>query len=105
LRHKVRFTAGGVFHRLLGAQEVMTNTLHGQGILREGRGIVIDGWATDGTPEALYVEGARGFTLSVQWHPEYNAANDPVSRPLFAAFGDAVRAWAAGRSTPVLRSA
>ena len=105
LRHKVRFARGGVFHRLMGADEVMTNTLHGQGILREGRGVVVDGWADDGTPEALYVEGAPGFTLSVQWHPEYNAVNDPVSRPLFSAFGDAVRAWVEGRAAPVLRSA
>jgi putative glutamine amidotransferase len=67
--------------------------------------VVIDGWAHDGTPEALYLDAARGFTLAVQWHPEYNAANDPVSRPLFTAFGDAVRAWAAGQVTPVLRSA
>jgi putative glutamine amidotransferase len=59
----------------------------------------------DGTPEALYVEGAKGFTLSVQWHPEYNAANDPVSRPLFAAFGDAVRDWAAGQGAPLRRRA
>ena len=57
--------------------------------------IVIDGWAPDGTPEAIYVADAPGFTLSVQWHPEWNAANDPVSRPLFQAFGDAVRDWAA----------
>ncbi|MEO0633731.1 MAG: gamma-glutamyl-gamma-aminobutyrate hydrolase family protein, partial [Pseudomonadota bacterium] len=43
---------------------------------------------------------------SVQWHPEWNAAADPVSRPLFAAFGDACRAWAAGRRPePILRSA
>ena len=105
LRHAVRFAEGGVFHRLLGAQEVVTNTLHGQGIVRPGRGVVIDGHAPDGTPEAIYVAGAPGFTLSVQWHPEWNAANDPVSRPLFTAFGDAARAWAAGRgrgAAPVL---
>jgi putative glutamine amidotransferase len=42
------------------------------------------------------VKDAPGFTLSVQWHPEWDAANDPVSRPLFQAFGDAVRAWAQG---------
>jgi putative glutamine amidotransferase len=101
LRHKVRFAPGGVFHRLMGAGEVMTNTLHGQGVIRAGRDIVIDGWAHDGTPEALYVRGAPGFTLSVQWHPEWNAAGDPVSRPLFTAFGDAVRAWAAGREAPL----
>jgi putative glutamine amidotransferase len=95
LRHKVTFTEGGPFHRLMGTREVMTNTLHGQGIKTAGPRIVIDGEAPDGTPEALYVGGASGFTLSVQWHPEWNAANDPVSRPLFRAFGEAVHAWAA----------
>ncbi len=96
LRHPVRFTEGGVFHRLMGAAEVMTNSLHGQGINRPGKRIVIDGLAPDGTPEAIYVEGAPGFTLSVQWHPEWQAGEDPVSRPLFEAFGCAARAWAAG---------
>jgi putative glutamine amidotransferase len=94
LRHAVRFAEGGVFHRLMGADEVMTNTLHGQGIARPGARIVIDGHAPDGTPEAIYVKDAPGFTLAVQWHPEWNAANDPVSRPLFTAFGQAVRDWA-----------
>lgn len=97
LRHAVRFARGGVFARLLGADEVMTNTLHGQGVNRPGARIMIEGHAPDGTPEALRVADAPGFTLSVQWHPEYNAAADPVSRPLFTAFGDAVRAFAATR--------
>lgn len=97
LRHKVRFQEGGVFHRLLGAAEVMTNTLHGQGINSAGKNVVIDGHAPDGTAEAIYVKGALGFTLSVQWHPEWQAGLDPVSRPLFEAFGTAVRAWANGR--------
>jgi putative glutamine amidotransferase len=97
LRHPVRFRPGGVFHRLLGAEEVMTNSLHGQGIKTPGRRIAIEGWAPDGTPEALVVEGATGFALAVQWHPEWNAATDPVSRPLFRAFGAAVAEWAAAR--------
>lgn len=97
LRHSVRFTEGGVFHRLMGASEVMTNTLHGQGILVPGDRIVIDGHAPDGTPEAIYVKDAPGFTLAVQWHPEWNAAADPVSRPLFTAFGAAARDWAQAR--------
>jgi putative glutamine amidotransferase len=96
LRHKVRFSEGGVFHRLMGTQEVMTNTLHGQGIKTTGERVVIDGHAPDGTPEAIYIDGAPGFTLSVQWHPEYKADEDPVSRTLFGAFGDAARAWASG---------
>jgi len=104
LRHAVTFSDDGVFHRLMGAQSVMTNTLHGQGIRTAGKRIVIDGRAPDSTPEALYVEGAIGFCLSVQWHPEWNAANDPVSRPLFTAFGAAAADWAAGRRAPIARA-
>jgi putative glutamine amidotransferase len=95
LRHPVRFAEGGVFHRLFGALEVMTNSLHGQGIMKPGDRVVIDGHAPDGTPEAIYVKDAPGFTLAVQWHPEWNATRDPVSRPLFKAFGEAVADWAA----------
>lgn len=106
LRQRVTFAEGGPFHRLLGKKEVVTNTLHGQGVMDPGRGIVFDGWADDSTPEALYVAGAPGFTLSVQWHPEYDAPNDPVSRALYSAFGDATRAWAEGRRpAPILKSA
>ena len=54
---------------------------------------MIDGHAADGTPEAMYVRDAPGFTLAVQWHPEWNAVADPVSRLLFCAFGAAARAW------------
>lgn len=90
-RHTVRLTADGQFARILGSQEVMVNSLHGQGILRKGARVVIEGWAPDETPEAIHVEGAPGFALGVQWHPEWNAAQDPVSRPLFLALGDAVR--------------
>jgi len=106
LRHTVTFAEGGIFHRLLGAREVMTNTLHGQGIKTAGPRVVIEGHAPDGTAEAIHVSGARGFALAVQWHPEWNAAGDPVSRPLFEAFGDAARHWASGHGpAPALRSA
>ncbi len=105
LRHMVHLQKGGVFHRLLGAADVMTNTLHGQGIKTPGARVVVDGTADDGTAEAMYIEGAPGFALAVQWHPEWNAANDPVSRPLFEAFGAAARAWAAGECTPLLKRA
>lgn len=106
LRHDVTFAEGGVFHRLMGRQSVPTNTLHGQGIKHPGPRVVVDGHAPDGTAEAIYIDGAPGFTLSVQWHPEWNAKCDPVSRPLFEAFGAACRDWSDGeRARPVLRSA
>lgn len=105
LRHDVTFTPGGVFHRIMGSDVVRTNTLHGQGIKLKGDRIVIDGTAPDGTPEAIYVESATGFALGVQWHPEYRASEDPVSRPLFEAFGNALKAWAAGQRPSRLKSA
>jgi putative glutamine amidotransferase len=105
LRHAIDFAEGGVFHRLMGQRQVSTNTLHGQGLKTAGPRIVIDGRAPDGTPEAIYVQGAAGFTLSVQWHPEWNAAEDAVSRALFDAFGDAARDWAAGKSGSALKRA
>ncbi|MCT8159718.1 gamma-glutamyl-gamma-aminobutyrate hydrolase family protein [Pseudoruegeria sp. SHC-113] len=105
LRHIVSLTPEGPFARLFGAAEVLTNTLHGQGIQRPGARVVIDGHAPDGTPEAIYIKDAPGFTMSVQWHPEWNAAMDPVSRPLFTAFGAAVKDWAAGLRPKALRSA
>lgn len=104
-RHVVSVSETGPFHQVFGASEVMTNTLHGQGIKTAGERIVIDGTAPDGTPEAIYVKGSSGFTLSVQWHPEWDAENDPVSRPLFRAFGDAVRDWAAGRRPQLVKTA
>lgn len=96
LRHCVTFEENGPFHQLMGKRQVMTNTLHGQGIRVPGTRIVIDGTAPDGTAEAIYVAGAPGFGLGVQWHPEWQAASDPVSRPLFEALGDAARAWQSG---------
>ena len=97
LRHDVHFTPGGVFARLMGSDVVRTNTLHGQGIVTPGTGVVIDGHAPDGTPEALYVKDVPGFALAVQWHPEYNATTDPVSRALFEELGRAASDWRAGR--------
>jgi len=90
LRHAVRLAPGGRFFELLGADEVMVNSLHGQGLLAAGARIAVEGWAEDGTPGALVVAEAPGFAMGVQWHAEYGAATDPVNRRLFEAFGEAL---------------
>ncbi len=105
LRHVVTVSENGPFSKVFGSTQVLTNTLHGQGIEEAGSRVVIDGHAPDGTPEAIYIEGAPGYTLSVQWHPEYNAANDPVSLALFGAFGQACQDWADGKLPKVLKTA
>ena len=105
MRHVVTFTEGGPFAQLMGATEVMTNSLHGQGIKEPGARIVIDGTAPDGTPEAIYIKDAPGFALSVQWHPEWRAVEDPVSSKLFGALGDAARAWRSQGAVGLRKSA
>jgi putative glutamine amidotransferase len=94
VRQKVELAAGSAIAELMETREIMVNTLHGQGVEDAAERIIIEGWAEDGTPEALRIDGARAFALAVQWHPESNAANDPVSRRLFSAFGDAARSHA-----------
>ena len=96
LRHTVKLEPGSRFIEIFGTDEVMVNSLHGQGIEEPGPRIVIDGHAPDGTPEALTIKDAPGFALAVQWHPEYNAAADPVSKPLFETFGRALMDWKYG---------
>jgi putative glutamine amidotransferase len=96
LRHEIRLKPDSPFTRVFGVDKVVVNSLHGQGIEDPGERIIIDGFAPDGTPEAITIDGARGFAMAVQWHPEYNAENDPVSKPLFEAFGVALRTWKQG---------
>ena len=45
--------------------------------------------ADDGLVEAVVVRDAPGFTLGVQWHPEWKVSDDPVSMAIFRAFGEA----------------
>jgi putative glutamine amidotransferase len=80
-----------------GAFEV--NSFHHQGLRELGTGLRAVAWAPDGLVEA--VEADSGWVVGVQWHPERHpddAAEDHPDRRLFAAFADAVRERARGRS-------
>jgi len=90
-RHDVRLTPGGLFAKLLGTECIRVNSLHGQGILKAGDRIVIEGVAEDETIEAIRIDGAANFALGVQWHAEIIAEHNPVNRTLFEAFGAALR--------------
>jgi putative glutamine amidotransferase len=91
--HKVEFTEGGLLERLTGVREATVNSLHSQGVDRLGGGLEVQAVADDGLVEAFTVSGAPGFTLAVQWHPEWRVSNNPVSLALFRAFGDACRRY------------
>ena len=89
-RHDVALVPDGAFARLLGCETIRVNSLHGQGVDRPGKRVVVEGVAEDGTIEAIRVADAPGFALGVQWHAEYDPQKNPVNRKLFAAFGKAL---------------
>ena len=96
--HEASLTEGGVLQALLGGvRRIEINSLHGQAIDRLAPGLAVEARAPDGTIEAVSVRGAAGFALAVQWHPEWRVLDNPVSRPLYAAFGAACRARAQAR--------
>ncbi|MFD2236417.1 gamma-glutamyl-gamma-aminobutyrate hydrolase family protein [Aureimonas populi] len=93
IRHPVRVEAGGRLREIVGAEEIRVNSLHRQAVDRLGEGLAVEARAEDGTVEAVSVAGAEGFTLGVQWHPEYWVESDPASAAIFRAFGAACRAY------------
>jgi putative glutamine amidotransferase len=99
--HTVDVVAGSWLHRIAGARQIAVNSLHNQGIDRLAPGLVAEGFAPDGTIEAVRAVASPGFAVGVQWHPEFDYASDPVSCHIFKAFGDAV----AARAQPFARAA
>lgn len=91
-KHEVLLTGG--LARIVGRERVWVNSVHGQAIARLADGLAVEAVAPDGTIEGVRGVHAPGFAYAVQWHPEWRAAEDPVSTALFRAFGDACRAYA-----------
>lgn len=98
LRHPVQVEPGGVLAGIVGGEGFDVNSLHGQGVRRLAEGLRVEARAPDGLIEAFSNPAAGGFNLCVQWHPEWRAAHNPVSRRLAQAFGDACLAYRHGRT-------
>lgn len=91
--HPVHVVPGGLLETLIGEHEFRVNSLHGQGIKRLANGLRVEATAPDGVVEAFTAPAAPGFNLGVQWHPEWQARDNPVSMKLLRAFGDACRSY------------
>jgi putative glutamine amidotransferase len=87
--HDVEVMPGGVLDALLETKSFRVNSLHGQAVKHPAEGLRVEARAPDGVVEAFSVEGVPGFNLLVQWHPEWRAEHNAVSRRLFEAFGRA----------------
>ena len=90
--HDIVLSAGGRLAGIAGDAPLRVNSLHGQAVARLAPGLRVEARAPDGLIEAFSVDGAA-FAIGVQWHPEWQAAQQPLSQRLFAAFGQACAAW------------
>ena len=99
--HAINIRPGGMLEKILGKRETLVNSIHRQGVKRLASGLAVEATAPDGIIEAVSVRDAKSFAFGTQWHPEFKALNNPDSVKLFAAFGDAVRAYARKRNAPV----
>lgn len=91
--HPVTFSAGGLLATITRQEKTMVNSLHSQGVDKLGEGLEVEALADDGLIEGFTVKDAPGFTLALQWHPEWKVLENPVSSAIFRAFGDASRAF------------
>jgi len=103
--HTVEFARGGMLERITGARQAEVNSLHSQGVNRLGQGLRVEATAGDGLVEAFTVTGSPGFTLAVQWHPEWKVMSNPISLAIYRAFGDACRGYRLRESVPAQSSA
>ncbi|MEK8052259.1 gamma-glutamyl-gamma-aminobutyrate hydrolase family protein [Ideonella sp. DXS22W] len=91
--HPVDVVPGGRLAEILNLARFDVNSLHGQAVKSLAPGLRVEARAPDGLVEAFSVAEAKGFNLCLQWHPEWQAAGNPVSMALLQAFGAACRSW------------
>lgn len=96
--HPVAIAESSRLLDIIGERQITVNSVHGQGIDRLAPGLRAEAHAPDGQIEAISIDAHRGFNLAVQWHPEWRAADNPDSIKIFAAFGEACRAWRAKKT-------
>lgn len=89
--HTVDVVAGGLLQQITALAGFEVNSLHGQGVARLAPGLQVEAVSPDGLVEAFSLPTATGFNLCLQWHPEWQAAANPVSMQILQAFGQAAR--------------
>ena len=100
--HVVTVLPNTWLHSVARAPEIQVNSFHYQGIDKLAPGLTAEGFAPDGTIEAVRAANALDFAVGVQWHPEYDMETEASSRRIFLSFGAAV-SLRCRRQKPTLR--
>jgi putative glutamine amidotransferase len=87
--HEVSLNDNGLLQSISGCSSVQVNSLHQQGIKELASPLQSEAAASDGLIEAYSLNSDTQFLLGVQWHPEWQLANNPFNLSLFTAFKQA----------------
>jgi putative glutamine amidotransferase len=80
--HDILVEPGTLLAKVMGTTEVTTQSWHHQATAETGAGLEVTARAPDGVIEAVELPG-HPHLISVQWHPELSAADDPTQQALF----------------------
>lgn len=83
--HEVRVVPDTPLRALTGADAILVNSCHHQGVKTLAPPLSVMAIAGDGLIEAVYLPDKR-FVWAVQWHPEFMPVGDEISARLFRAF-------------------
>jgi len=89
--HEVALAGGGLLAGATGKARTRVNSVHYQGIGQLAEGLAVEATATDGLVEGFSARPNGAPLLAVQWHPEWNADENPDSQAYFALLGKALR--------------
>ncbi|QZA77882.1 gamma-glutamyl-gamma-aminobutyrate hydrolase family protein [Deefgea tanakiae] len=87
--HEITLTPDGLLRQLYGHDRAWVNSLHQQGVKQLAAGLISEATAPDGLIEAFRLADTAAFNLAVQWHPEWQFQDNPLSIAIFNAFGAA----------------
>jgi len=89
LKHKISFTKNSVLKELIGKNEFIVNSLHGQGIKILGNNLNVEALSDDGLIEAISIDNYPTFGIGVQWHAEFHPEREEnyLNKRLFRKFG------------------
>ncbi len=89
--HPVNLIPGGILHGAYQRDQLNVVSVHFQGADKLGAGLKVEATAPDGVIEAVSAEVNGAPVLAVQWHPEWNAHENPQSQVFFHLLGRALR--------------
>lgn len=89
--HPVALAEGGMLARSFGKTELTVNSVHFQGIDRLAAPLAVEARAPDGLVEGYSARIDGAPVVAVQWHPEWDADNNPDSAAFFRLLGRAMR--------------